>query len=204
MWVYIYQNNSELAMQNAYIGEVYEYSYTFKWKTAAQIWNEWTTQVWQIYTDSNWATGANGVEMVITKNIPSISEARKIIIKYTSVINVNTRWACTIWITRWTWWGTGSAWWEVEWSQYNWLWVIFYDWAEYHWNIVWYASVWTYNPTIIIDLENKSITQEISWYNNSVFTLTDSQISTLRQFYQLSVYTSQNSSTISDISIIIE
>jgi hypothetical protein len=89
MNVYIWTSGS---LKNAYIGEYkgWHYDYTFKWKTAAEIWNEWTTQVWSIAVDTNWITwiGSNG-DVIISKDIPSLATAKRIITSWTATVNQN-------------------------------------------------------------------------------------------------------------------
>ena len=68
----------EHSLKNAYIGKVYEYSYIFKWKTAAQIWNEFSTLVGTIKVNSDWVTWPSGADLRIKKDIPSLATAERI------------------------------------------------------------------------------------------------------------------------------
>ena len=199
---------AQTELKNAYIGEyvepIYEYSYTFKWKTAAEIWNEFTLQTWVINTNANWVTWSSSQDCRITKALPSLATAERIIISWTVVCENNTRIATSIWIWIWSWWGNELTAFNIYGTQYNWIRVLLYtDWQNNPWNLVWYASEWTYNPVITIDLVNKVITWELSWFDNSTLTLTDARISAIRQYTYLVPYISLNYATISDISITI-
>lgn len=197
MWVYI--GTSEL--KNAYIGEVYEYSYTFKWKTAAEIWNEWTTMVGTPSVNSEWF---NGNECIIAKDIPSLATVKRITITWTVVGQGWNNTAIQLWLGKWTWWWTGGAFYEVYWSSYGGLKVKYYDGTSYTWNAVWNATNSTYKPTLTIDLENKIITWTLSWFSNSTYSINDTQVSNIRTFTHLHCYISATSWAISDISITIE
>ena len=200
MWVYIYQSWTEKELKNAYIGEVYEYSYTFKWKTAAEIWNEWDLLVGSIRVNSEWLSQ----ECRIKKDISQIADAKRIIITSNNVC-YNTRSATTIGIWTGTGWGNGGVYYNQTGSNFSWIQaLIVYNGSEYKGSAVWYLSTWTYNPTVTIDLENKTIVWELSWYNNSTVSLTDAQVSAIKQYPYLFVYTSQNNAAISDVSITIE
>jgi hypothetical protein len=135
-----------------------------------------------------------------------LNTAKKIIISWTIVANNSTQNAWVLSISMWTWWGIWDAWYQVYGSYFNWLKVSYYDGSTSHpWNIVgnW---VWgnTYKPKTTIDLENKIIIWELSWFSNSTLTLTDAWINHIRQFDKLVCYTSATWSTISDVSITIE
>ena len=184
----------------------WKYSYTFKGKTSTQIWNDWNLLTWTIQTNSDWVCWSSNTDCRIKVDIPSLATAKKITISWTYVVNSRrpANNACSFWIWSWSWWGTTSVSWSLQWTTYTWIWAQFYDWTTYNWNVVGYASQWTYNPITIIDLVNKTITMELSWFNNSVVTLTDSQINTIKQMTYLFVYISVNNSAMSDVSIKIE
>ena len=203
MNVYIWTSGS---LKNAYIGEykTRHYDYTFKWKTAAEITSEWTSLVWGVAVNSDWVTwiGMNN-DLRIWKSIPSLETAKKIIISFTVVANNWTQNAWQLTISMGTWWGTGEAGYQVYGSYFNWIKAMYSDGStQYFWNKVGDAvSGSTYKPKTTIDLENKIITWELSWFSNSTLTLTDAQINHIRQFDKLVCYTAANWSTISDVSI---
>jgi hypothetical protein len=204
MWVYLYQNNSELAMKNAYIGEVYEYSYTFKWKTATEIWNDWALSVWTIQTNSDWVCWSSNTDCNIKVDIPSLATAKKITISWTVVVNNAPYTAASIGIWAGSWWGTSLARYDIEWSVYDGLVISYYDGSFHLGNKVGNASVGTFNPTLTIDLVNKTMVWTLSWFSNSTLTLTDAYINNIRQMTYLLAYVSVNTSALSDISITIE
>lgn len=193
----------EHSLKNIYIGEykTRHYDYTFKWKTATEIWNEWTKQIGDFSVNSDWVTGTSSQEMRITKSIPSLATAKRIVIQTTVVwINsVYTAWA--VWIWNWAWWGTYVANFNIYGSQYNWIRLELYDWASNYWNTIWTATAATYDATLTIDLENKTMTGSIPWFSDSVLTLTDAWISMIRAYEYIVCYASLNRSTISDVSI---
>lgn len=207
--IYVWQNEVQRVMlrKNGVEKQVrpepdyYEYSYTFKWKTTGEIWNEWTTLVGWIYTNSDWLTWPDGADLRIKKDIPSLATAERIIISCTDVVNTNGTNAIGIWIGAWTWWGTSQTSFSVQWSSYNGVFVEFDNGTNYKGNIVGYATVWTHNPTFTIDLRNKLLTGTLSWFSNSTLALTDSYISTIRQMTYLYVYCSSNKAGVSDVNI---
>ena len=198
-------NYYEKELKNAYIGQVYEYSYTFKWKTAAEIWNEFDVLVGGIYTNSNWVTWSSNTECRIKKDIPSLATAKKVIISGTIVWQNLSATAGQIWIWKWSWWGTGIAGYQVYWSSYNGMKAnLYYNNTDTSWNSVGNATAQTYKPTLIIDLENKTIVWSMSWFSNSTLSLTDAQVADIKTYEYILCYVSMYTSTISDVSITIE
>jgi hypothetical protein len=106
-------------------------------------------------------------------------------------------------VSKGSWWGNGESGYLVYGSGYGGMKVYMYDWnTTINWNVVGNATLGnTYSPTTTIDLVNKTITWVMSWFDNSILTLTDSQISTLRTFTYLVVYISVNQSAVQDVSI---
>ena len=193
MGVYLYSNT-------------YEYSYTFKWKTLAEITSEWTSTVWGVATNSDGATWTwQNNDLNIVTPIPSLATAKTVIISWTVVANDSTKNAWALYIGAESWWGTGRAGYQVYGSYFTWLTCAYGDGTNHLWNKVG-DGVWgnTYKPTVTIDLENKLITGVLSWFSNSTLTLTDARVNHIRQFEYLRVYAAANWSTISDVSIRIE
>jgi len=185
--------------------DTYEYSYTFKWKTASQIGGERTTQIWTIAVNTDGLTWTSGSDVVVTKSIPSLTNAKKIIVTSTILGQSVTNTAWNTGIGKGTWWGTGYVTYQVYWSQFNGMKVaIGYNWTDYKWNSVWNATGTTYKPTLIIDLVAKTITWVVSWFSNSTYTLTDAQITDIKTYEYITCYALLTKSTISDISITIE
>ena len=205
-WASQWSTTKSVELKNAYIGEVYEYSYIFKWKTATEIWNEWDLLVGSIGVNSEWVTGINSnTEMRIKINIPSLATAKKVIISGTIVWQNSSKTAGQIWIWKWTWWGTWHTCYQVYWSYYNGMKVdLYYNNTDTSWNSVGNATAQTYKPTLTIDLENKTIVWSVSWFSNSTLSLSDAQVADIRTYEYLVCYTSLNTSTISDVSITIE
>lgn len=182
----------------------WSYSYTFKWKTATQIWNEFDVLRGGIYTNSNWLTWVTNTECRIKKDIPSLANATKIIISGTIVWQNLSTTAAEIWIWKWTWWGTGETSYQVFWSSYNGMKTyLMYNNTNNYWNSVGNATAQTYKPTLTIDLTNKTIVWSVSWFSNSTLSLTDAQVADIRTYEYILCYVSKNASTISDVSITI-
>lgn len=199
---------TENPLQNAYIGEygeTWSYSYTFKWKTAVEIWNEWTAQVWTIATNSEWLTWTSGSDVIVTKSIPSLTNAKRITVSWTIVWQNIENTAGMTGVNKGSWWGTWDVGYAVYWSQFGGMRVAnYYNWTSYEWNVVWNATGLTYTSTLTIDLEAKTIVWAVSWFSNSTLTLTDAQITDIRTYEYLRCYVSTIYSTISSVGIIVE
>jgi hypothetical protein len=99
----------------------------------------------------------------------------------------------------WTWWWSWHTIYKVFGSGYNGMSV---EAAGINWNVVGNATAWeTYIPTTTIDLVNKTVIGTMSWFNNSTISLTDADVTTIRNYTYLVVYVSVNLSAVSDISI---
>jgi hypothetical protein len=179
----------------------YQYSYTFKWKTAAQITSERDVNVGTLSTNSEWF---NGYECVIKKDIPNLANARKITISGNVVWQGGNATAIQLGVGKGSWWGDASSIFELHWSWFSGIKVKYYDGTNHYWTVIWNATNATYNPTITIDLENKLITWVLSWFSNSTLTLTDERVSNIRTFTYLRCYVSDASWAISDVKITIE
>lgn len=199
--IYIYQNWQE---EQVYPAPLYEYSYTFKWKTTSQIQSDWWTLLtWSLNVNSNWVTWSSSQDCRLAKSIPSLSNAKRIIIQYTVVSAWNTASATSWLIWYGSWWWTSATWYNIRWSTYTGMTVSCKTtWTTVLWNVVWYASSTTYTSTITIDLENKTLVWAVSWFSNSTLSLNDTQVNDIRNNYnQLIAYVSINYDSISDISI---
>ena len=185
--------------------QTYTYSYDFKWKTTSQILQERSELLGSIQVNSDWVTWGNNSDLRIKKDIPSLATAKRITISWTVVASNGTQNAWQLAIGKWTSWGTGNCAYDVYGSYYGWLCVTYYNGTSYYWNVVGYSTWWnTYKPTLTIDLENKTMTWVLSWFSNSTYSLSDTDVANIRQFEYLFVYTSLNYSTVSDVSLTIE
>jgi hypothetical protein len=179
---------------------LYEYEYTFKWKTVSQIQNEFTLQSWSLNVNSDWFTWSSSQDCLLIKSIPSLSTAKKIIITWTMVVNslMVSNNASFFWI----WSSSGYVINRVEWSTYSWINVaVKTNGTVVNGNAVWNTVQWTYTQTLTIDLENKQVIGAVPWFSNSTLTLTDAQITAIRSFGYLETYVSLNLSAISNVSI---
>ena len=170
MWVYI--GTSEL--KNAYIGEVYEYSYDFRGKSTSQItadgrsYSAWATPSFWTY----WVYGGSSVRL--SYDISShISNAKKIKLDFTTKTSSYSwawfRMAKTV---------TSSVREGLTWPWYNNTSEIYMNIYDSSNSFSWITS-WTYQFTSIIDLEAKTWGLSITWKSDVSWTLTDSQVSNI-------------------------
>jgi hypothetical protein len=203
MW---YKVNKRLIWTQQVRPYLYKYEYDFRGKTASQIQSDWWTLLtWSLNVNSNWITWSSSQDCRLAKTIPSLSNAKKIIISGTIVWqNLSKTWAL-IWVWKWTWWWTWHTSYQVYWSSYNGMKAnLYYNNTDISWNSVGNATAQTYKPTLTINIENKTILWSVSWFSNSTLSLTDAQVADIRAYEYILCYVSWNRSTISDVSIIIE
>ena len=207
MNVYLYQSWTEKELKNDYIWKVYEYEYDFRNKSSTQLTNDWwSVLTWTLETGSSWITSPTGKDVTLWHSV-DLSTAKKITIDTSIVWNRDDAYS-----------GRGMWFWvRLNWSNYcifrvynNWwnytgirtildIWWTVYDWTSI-------GNIWTssYTPKFIIDLENKTLTWKISWYNDATYTLTDAQITAIRNMTYLSVYATQHNFYIQTASILVE
>jgi len=197
----------EKELKNAYIGEVYEYSYDFRDKSTTQLTNDWWSVLWwTLETGSSWITSPTGKDVTLWHSV-DLSTAKKITIDTSIVRNRDDAYSgrgMWFWVTlnssNWCWFRVYNSWWNYRWIRT----VTVIWWTEYEWTNT--GNIWTssYNPKFIIDLENKTLTWEISWYSNSTYTLSDAQITSIRSMPYLTVYATQHNFYIQNVSITVE
>ena len=186
MNVYLYQNNTEKILKNAYIGEVKEYSIDFRWNTQAWIEaNGWTftPRSNPSYSfSSSWLTVSNnGWQLLIARSIDT-TQFSKITLTWTGYLfDAWWQWDWKIWLKIWqvtTDFNNESLnqvlcavnWTEASWYRWFWLW---YNGAwSWYWTI---QQQWNYTRTLEIDLSNWAIKwnssdwQALSWTLNSTW-----------------------------------
>ena len=186
----------EKELKNAYIGEVYEYSYDFRNKTLAQIqadgfsvW-EWTTKF-----SSNWIWCNTTNRIIVNKSFPSLANANKITITQTSIVS---NWSCAI-ALNWTW-RSYTTRIYLDSSQNHQQLYIWWTYYMYSW-----LSAWTYTQTGVFDLVNKTATLSCTWKSDHTETITDTEVSNIRNYLNnIEVYVSNNANYISTFSITVE
>ena len=186
----------------------YTYSYDFRNKTTSQITSDgWTLLTWSLNVNSNWILWNSNEDCRLAHTIPSLATAKRIIISGTFIGSTNSLNATSFMVGYGSWWGTSATWSNYQWSSYAWIKVFCKtNWTTASGNVVGYITATnTYKPTITIDLENKLVTWVISWFSNSTYSLSDTQVNDIRNNYtQLIPYVSVNHTVISDISIDVE
>ena len=191
------------SMQNAYIGEVYEYSYDFRNKTLAGVQADW----WSFPEWTDWVSfNSNGMYKSAwwykrAEYPVDISTASK----------VTLIWHITKWysdIDAWFWFRDiqGSYWLscaittgysETLFRMDNW-------WSNYNFASYWAMAQWSYIITIIIDFVNKTIYFSY-WTNSGTYSLSDTQVTTIRWSDVMWCWVCKNTNNyIPDISIKIE
>lgn len=189
-------NYYERSMQNAYIGEVYEYSYDFRNKSNTTLTNDgWTFPDWttSLGFDSNWMYNSSTSRRWAVRSI-DLNNARKI--TYTAnTIQVSTK---NVWM-RLASDNTGST--------SNSIWFAAID-STIYWVLFWDNTA-SANPTgniqgkIIADLENKSLVM-YDWSYSKSFTLTDANVTKIRWLSYLLVCAFKSWNYIQDINITVE
>jgi len=199
MNVYVWTNS----LKNAYIGEVYEYSYDFRNKTLAQIqadgWTYWWSNTptinsnWisiPIWWNNSWSKLYRSPSWLTSK----LSTAKKITLEMISNI-----WAvsspinndCVLYLawpssytSNWTWFGWGNT---DSWFQRftRVLWTDLYRWT-------YSTPSWEYTQTVTIDLINKTMRNIVSNVLDKTNTITDAQISTIRTLKYLRLWAGYN------------
>ena len=195
MNVYVWTN----ILKNAYIGEVYEYSYDFRGKTISQIISDgWTTAQWTPTIWTYWYSSANSNRARSNFTLPSLATANKITF-YTNIIFTSSTGACDqIRIGN-----SGRT--NLTWYYLDNVWNCF---PQLLWNnittITTASWAWTHKMTVELDLQNATYKYSITWYNDTTGSLTSSQISTIRGFTLAEAMSDGNTWYIKDFKLIIE
>lgn len=89
--------------------------------------------------------------------------------------------------------------WDLQ-TRFTWTRVAY---GNTNWNVVWDVQwPWiTYYPVVTLDFESKISTLSCNNFNDSTLTLSDADLSNIRTFDRLSVYVTQHTFYIQDISI---
>ena len=196
MNVYLYQNNTEKILKNAYIGEVYEYSYDFRNKTLAQIQADgFSVWEWTVKLNANWlASNSSSARVIVNKSLPSLSNAKRITISQTSIVNRT----CAVRLN-WTWrtYSTGIYLWAYQGIQ---MVSIANNNTQYSW-----LSAWTYTQTWVFDLANKVATLSCTWKSEQTKSITDTEISNIITYVNnIEIFVEFDTSYIQAINIVIE
>ncbi len=199
-------------LKNAYIGEVYEYSYDFRNKTLSQIqsdgWTYWwsatpTINSWwitipsdsneswsKLYCSPSWLTSALSTANKITMNM--------YFYQWTTSSNSSDGVFYLAWPSSYTTNGTWMGWWIINnyeiFSRI--LWADLYRW-------IYTVSSWEYVQTIVIDFINKNMRMVLGSIMDVTRTITDSQIATIKTLKYLRVW-AKNNKVVRKINILVE
>ena len=185
----------EHTLKNAYIGEVYEYSYDFRNKSITTLNNDWwSIPEWQSYVsfDATWMK-LTGLPCKLKKSLPSwiLSTAKKITLVSSWQNNwYSARFALASVVQSWS--SANSTWWYAD-TRTGTRIIELYG-TQY--STSWWFYTWSYTMKSIIDLENKIATLSITWYSDITQSITDAQITNIRNnspllyIYSYSVSTS--------------
>lgn len=173
MWVYI--GTSEL--KNAYIGEVYEYSYDFRNKTTTQLANDWWTNTSWLTTGANWVTASSWTAIFnqISWLWDIMGRARKLKLELLMYDNWSSSTWSTAWVTLVTWTdGYTQTWFYTDNSN---VWAICGSWTEtIKKSQTVYNTKWDYTLTAEYDFVNKILSVNFPSVYSWTATLADSNI----------------------------
>ena len=188
MNVYLYQNNTEKILKNAYIGEYKTYSVDFTTATAASLQQDWFTTYGNLGLDSNWmyVSSWDNAECWVYKAV-DLTWCSKFTLKFYSSL------------TSWSWAGWPNLWiWAISWSSftspYSWLnfrsnnnsWYcgeqLFYENSIIAQNTT-AKSNWDYTTTIVYDFSNSTVSVTTTWPTPASYSanLSSAQVSALTQ-----------------------
>jgi len=189
---------------------IYEYSYDFRNKSSSQLSADWWSVLWwTLETWSSWITSPVGKDVSLWHSV-DLSTAKKITIDTSIVWNRNDSYwdrAMSFWIRRNQSWASDYLQFYIASAVASYHWTVIkmrFSWTTTEWTNI--GSIWTssYTPKLILDLESKTATWKISWYNNSTYTLSDAQITAIRNMSYFYVYATQHNFYIQNISITVE
>lgn len=194
-------------LKNAYIGEVYEYSYDFRNKSEWDITNAgWVKVFWTFATGSSWISSPVGKDINIRYPV-DLSTANVITIQASITYN-NSRdgQAFDFWLYESTTSAVTNLWFFLRSTgSYGWTRVVFENnWTMTSWTNVWAIGTSSYTPKLVIDLVNKTATWSIAWYSDSTYSLSDAQVTLVRSLWAIWLYTTQGNFYCQNVSVTIE
>lgn len=206
MGIYLYVNWVETELKNAYIWYHYEYSYDFRNKNISQVDADWWTYSTAPSFDANWMymSAANTFIRVGNNLTYKLTPARKVTFNFTFVVTSSTLYSCAYWIASsdsnpnvsWVFF-TGTAWSYSHRVQIN-----TNDITSYISTDSTSTPNWTYTQKVEYDLENKTYTY--SWTISASWTLTNEQISAIRNYNWVMVWVGNGWVRVSTIDLTID
>lgn len=175
-WVTQWTTTDNRELKNAYIGEVYEYSYDFRNKTLASVLSDWwTVSEWSFDSSfwSNWLHWGTSWN-VLTKNTNEKLSNTSIIDIETNVnITSTTYWQTNVWLIMG---GTNEIFLSIYYNGSQDWYRLGIDWTNY-WQYVSH-SAWNVKMICKIDLWNKTYNATI-WSTNITWSLSSTQVNNL-------------------------
>ena len=191
----------ENKLKNAYIGEVYEYSYDFRGKSNSQLQADW----WTLSDSSHTAYNSNGVYCTIdtivrtSRSLPSLANAKKITFNEVFVVASTS-------------YGSGASFRSyTDTTSQKRFWIVVNK--DQGYNMKWGYAVSNTNAfkqditttgtktnSLVYDLVNKTITYTLDW-TTYTGTLTDSNITDLKSNNGVYTYVWQVNTTTTQIYI---
>lgn len=201
MNVYIWTNS----LKNAYIGEVYEYSYDFRNKTASQVTNDWwilSRGSLQINTNGLYSSGSvNEINLLSNKLNTVLATAKK--------ITYHVLWRHGSWtadlncqITTWLYPNQSKSTWVYNsYSSYN---SYTYWWTSTSFTHT--PTTWVLEYTYELDLVAKTMTLTYQQWSSSIFTntMSDTAITNIRTNNYIRLILNWSNEAISKIDILVE
>ena len=191
----------EHSLKNAYIGEVYEYSYDFRNKSTSQITADgWNIAANHIQLWANWISGNSSTEWKVKKTV-NLLWAERCILK------------TNLYISWWSW----QRWWISPWfanaqgsfranwmGNWPWFWlqlnlVSWTAWSQFNETV---ALNWQYTSTLEVDLVNNKASVTL----DGVWTITNNNpdLTTFLSEQFLSITVTYWNSWVQDIKVTIE
>ena len=177
MNVYLYQNNTEKILKNAYIGEYHTLEYDFRSQNILTFFWQWDNSFPYWYTAWSWYyTIKSGYYQWQTLwTLPSeayVSWVKKI----TIIWSLQNAICCFVLTnsTSWNWSVTWIRWWVSSWwpNQANIL-TLKWDWSSQEWVFPSVITYPTWDVEFIVDLYNKQFTMKNSGWTSINWTLSD-------------------------------
>lgn len=172
MNVYIWTSG---VLKNDYIGEVYEYSYDFRNKTASQITSDGWTYTNTPLFDSDWMYYSTW-NSILDTTISQIWTHNKVILECTFSVNRSYEFALACYLVNSS--KTNQYWLYTD-NNSSWNKMIKINGTDVYITTT-VLSSWNYNLKLVLDLSNKTYNCS-SPYSKS-WSLTDAQITALRQY----------------------
>lgn len=167
----------EHKLKNAYIGEVYEYSYDFRNKTTTQLANDGWTNVSSATVNSNWITFSSWTAIFNQLSWLSsrMATANRLVLTYTMWYASSSNAVAGLTLMNNNNDNSGQTWWYLNQSAYEVLINNSSLLVGSHWTLSWDLT-----NTFNYDLVNKQCSITFQWLYNNTVSITDAQISWIR------------------------